>query len=161
MVAGRLICCISLALCGCVTNAPQKAVTPSAKLQQALAAMASQDVDRIDIFYMPESALAVEAISENHLEKAAWIKMSIVPFQLSKLKTKIPAKLQESSMMPYETFSGDYRWGCVFYNKRGERLTSLYLTADGYGLINGIPVRTDKRFLEFLKQEFSCLREIW
>lgn len=154
------IACTLIIFFGCAGPVAQKTTRQNA-LQRALELAASDEVFQLQVFYYPEDALVEGKIDEMSLENSAWGKVSLLPFQVCKLRTRLIARLRKTSLTPCDKVSGDYRWGCIFYNNRGNRLVSLYLTRDGYGSVNGLCVKTDDGLLDLLRHEFSWLVDSW
>jgi hypothetical protein len=159
---GRLIFVpvCALLLSGCIsgkTAAPKEHVS----LERALSQAASERVWRITIFYIPEQILPVVAIDASALEHQYFGCVTIGDFQRSKLRSKLLSTLKESSIIPRQDISQDFRWGCVFYDMNGKRLLSLYFTSGSAGCVNDIPVEADGKLLALFRNEFECITSNW
>jgi hypothetical protein len=130
-------------------------------VRQALTNKALENADQVKIFYMPEEVVTVMALDGPSLERACYGSISIRHFQYSKIHDKLLEKLKSTSITAKEKVAMDYRWGCVFLDGKGNRLLSLYFTRGGAGRVNDVPVTTDGAFLDFLREEFKYLTELW
>jgi hypothetical protein len=153
--------CILLCFSGCKSNPPRKMVDQQVALEQAVALVGSDRVFRLWVFYVPETTLVEGGVHEGNLEATAWGQVSVAPFRVCQLRTKLLSRLGGSSMILSDKPARDFRWGCVFYSNRGERLARLYLNRDGYGLMNGVSVKTDGQVLDLLRKEFAWLVNSW
>jgi hypothetical protein len=110
---------------------------------------------------MPESLIVERHINEEDLERCAWGNVSVAPFQLCKFRKKLSVSLNTDTIKACANFSKDYRWACVFYNNRNERIVSIYLNTNGYCSINGINATYDKKLLFLFRQEYAWLIRSW
>jgi hypothetical protein len=148
-------------LIGCASDmqkSPYKEVRTSST---SLAKLDADKVSKVTILYHPETSVHVQSMSHTVLEAACWARLTMQNLQSSKLKEKLFESLDQTVITPSEDVSLDVRWGCILYDRYDNRLASLYFNVDGSGLLNDTEVRTDSRFLNFLRQEFGWLSQMW
>jgi hypothetical protein len=134
------------------------------KEQSVTASLANARSDRVEkvvIYYIPEEFMPVRAIDEASLEVTSYGSVTLRNFGSARIRDGLLATLKEGSMTATESVSADYRWGCIFYGPKNQRLVSLYLTKGGSGRINDILVKTDGKTLEFLRTECEFLVRMW
>jgi len=154
-----------LTLSGCSSNPPKNIPVRQGTLEQAVGLASSHRVFRLHVFYIPEDTVVESPVDERRMETGALGEVSLALFQVCHVRSKLLAQL--SSMSPAgevassDRLAGNYRWACIFYSNRGERLVTLYLRPDGYGRINGIRIKADKQLVDLLRQEFACLVNSW
>jgi hypothetical protein len=113
----------------------------------------STNVVRLEVFYFPEDIETEFAIGPEDLEKSHWAKITIAEFQRSNFRESLLRCLDESEIRKRNGGSKDVRWGCVFFDSKGNRIASLYLDQFGKGELNGIQIRSNSKILRLLQQK--------
>jgi len=157
----QIICLTALLVAGCVGGSRRYPIGESDAVNERLARLEFGNVARITIFYEPEGVLTIESVDTEQLKTACRGTVTIRKFQNSKICEEFLSSLKRTAAVPSPDVTLDVRWGCILYDRHDNRLVSLYLNADGSGLVDQTKVRTDGKFLDYLRKEFRWLIEMW
>jgi hypothetical protein len=146
---------------GCASNRSRPPKIHEGEFGSRIASLEVSKVEKMTLFYESEGVLPFEPIDEKHLEVIAQGTLTIKKFQFAKMSEALIRSLKVTSMVASDDVALDVRWGCVLYDRHNNVLLSIYLNTDGSGLVDQTKVRTDGKFLDFLREQFRWLTDMW
>lgn len=134
-------------------NPPQKDV------QSISAALAQDQVEKVEILQIPPRILTRAQVSAEILETHYHNKLIIRDITASAFRSKMIDILKGVSVQSRREMA-DLRWGVIFYSRDGKRIGALYYERSGrYGAVNGVPVEFQGDFFRWLDGTFSnCMQ---
>src|SRR5262245_48138246 len=100
--------------------------TSTNSLGSKLARMTDRNVDHIDVMYFPEEVETIVTLTPEKLEERYWTKITIRRFSESNFRSALVQVLGQKKPTLRKGGSADLRWACIFYDRNGERMVSIY-----------------------------------
>jgi hypothetical protein len=126
-------------------------------VRSAVSVMRSGTTTRLQILYLPKEITTIVRVDLDALERLCYYRIGIERFHDSKLRSDLISALENSSVQRTRE-EADLRWGCVFYDAKDTRVLTIYFDRWGRnGLINGIAVTSNGRYVDVLEQKCSGL----
>jgi hypothetical protein len=127
----------------------------SKALEEKLSIAMSENPDRVEILSFPEDWESPVGLSSDDLEKSYVSKITVKSFQETNFRSDLISQIKASAIQERsETRGRDLRWACIFYDKKGKRLLSIYFDYFGHGQVDKIPITSNGALVKFLRQKF-------
>ncbi|MEN6459104.1 MAG: hypothetical protein ABFC63_09245 [Thermoguttaceae bacterium] len=121
------------------------------------AAVARNDIGRLEVVWLPASILTRSAMTPHRLEASFRYKIVARDMSTGLLRKEL-AQVLSSVKVYRETRMADLRWGVIFFGRNGERVGAVYVAKNGeQGAVNDIPCRLEGGLLGWLRGIFKGL----
>jgi len=119
----------------------------------------SGKVQRLEIIYYPEKIQTRARLTPDMLENQYRYKLIVNDAQSSAVGQDVIAAIEADSLTASDQ-QADFRWGCSFYDSRGERLTSLYFDAFGkIAMVDTVLMTSSGRVVKCLQRICAGFRK--
>jgi hypothetical protein len=135
-----------------------KAVSTDPSVRLALDVLSAPTTDRLEILALPQDVLTRFDIRPDLLEGQYEYKITARLFHGSEYWHEFVYELRHSTIKRTEAAPSDVRWGCIFYDKSGATVLTMYF--DGFGMkgvINGTPVTGVGPIVKMLERRCSSV----
>jgi len=154
-----LVILVLLSLLGCGRLHQQRGAHSASStpplVQSAVRVLRDPHTVRLEVLWVPKQKLTRMDLTPQLLERTGNRKTNDSAFQRSDLKGMLIDALQHADIRQGSD-PGDLRWACIFYDRQGARVLTMYFDGEGTkGLIQSTPVTSNGEVVRALERHFG------
>jgi hypothetical protein len=117
------------------------------------------EIGRVEIVHVPSSVMTNIRLTPFALERSYDTKMTIRDLRVSSYRRELTHALDGLSVNPEEEIP-EVRWGIIFHDVNGTRISALYLNRNGTaGAVDDVPVAFSGKLFQWLQARLSIAME--